>query len=107
MPLTTTKRSDPGHDAPVLDISLQQNVTAWLEVGQRSLQGGNERQQVWQIVRSRVQHQHGNRQVRGVLLIRKILIDCYEGIEPRGRKRKQFAVLDAGPTFLNNRGDLM
>ena len=49
----------------------------------------------------------GNRQVRGVLLIRKILVDCYEGIEPRGRKRKQFAVLDAGPTFLNNRGDLM
>ena len=107
MPLTTTKRSDPGHDAPVLDISLQQNVTAWLEVGQRSLQGGNERQQVWQIVRSRVQHQHGNRQGRGVMVIRNILVDGHQCVKPRGGKCQQFSIFDARTTFLNNRGDLM
>ena len=46
----------------------------------------------------RFNDKNGNRQGREILLKLDVLIHCHEDIKPRGRKRKELVILDAGPS---------
>src|SRR5689334_5982866 len=62
---------------------------------------------VVQAVRSCLDHDHGNAELRKVLLKREVAVDRHKDIELRLSKPEQLSILDPSPTGLGNRDHIM
>ena len=78
--------------------SLGPTQTLWWDVIQLPENLRHQWLEMLHAVTLRFNDQNGNRQRREILLKLDVLIHCQEDIKPRSRKRKELAILDAGPS---------